>query len=88
MGEWVPVHQISTQVGFVTQLKGRITCKQYEAATIFVDHFSHLRYMHFHETLSSDETVQAKIAFEKFALCMAFKSNNIKLTMATFPTIP
>ena len=32
----------------------------------FVDHFYHLQYVHFHEMLSLDETVQVKIDFEKF----------------------
>jgi len=32
-----------------------------------VDHFSWLRYIHFHTSLTSEETIQAKMAFEKFA---------------------
>jgi hypothetical protein len=58
---------ISTQVGFVVQLKGMLTKKRYKAATVFVDHFLHLQCVHLMTTLSSDERVAAKLAFERFA---------------------
>ena len=57
---------ISTQVGFVAQLKGKLTTQRYCAATIFVDHFSRLRYVHLMQSLSSEETLAAKKAFERF----------------------
>jgi hypothetical protein len=37
---------ISTQVGFITQLKRTLTKKCYTAATIFVNHSSRLKYIH------------------------------------------
>ncbi len=67
-GECVSVDQlISTQHGFIAQLKGRLINQRYRGATVFVDHFSRLRYIHFHTSLTSEETIQAKMAFEKFA---------------------
>ena len=67
-GECVSVdHMISTQVGFFAQLKGKLTSKRYRAASIFVDHFSRLRFVHLMQDLSSDETIKAKEAFEQFA---------------------
>ena len=67
-GECISVDQmISTQVGFVAQLKGKLTLRRYRAATIFVDHFSRLRYVHLMQTLTSEETYAAKLAFERFA---------------------
>ncbi len=43
-GQCVSVDQmISTQVGFIAQLKGTLTRKRYTAATIFVDHYSRLK---------------------------------------------
>jgi hypothetical protein len=40
-GQCVSVDQLmSTQVGFVGQLKGRLTTQRYRAATVFVDHYS------------------------------------------------
>ena len=67
-GECVSVDQmISTQVGFVAQLKGRLTTQRYRAATIFVDHYSRVRYVHLMQSLTSIETIAAKRAFERFA---------------------
>ena len=37
-----------------------------EADTIFVDHFSDLSYVHLQSSTSSQETVQAKVAFEAY----------------------
>jgi len=67
-GECVSVDQMeSTQAGFVAQLKGRLTTKWYKAATVFVDHYSRLRYVHVMSSLTSKETIEAKQAFERFA---------------------
>ena len=53
--------------GFYAQLKGKLTTKQYTAATIFVDHFSRLHYVHLMTSLSSQDTIDAKQAFKQFA---------------------
>jgi hypothetical protein len=46
-GQCVSVDQlISTQVGFIAQLKETLTKKRYTAATVFVDHYSKLKYIH------------------------------------------
>jgi hypothetical protein len=45
---------------FIAQLKGRLTKTRYGAATICVDHASHLSYVYFQQQISSDETVEAK----------------------------
>jgi hypothetical protein len=67
-GHCVSVDQmISTQVGFIAQLKGTLTKKHYTAATIFVDHYSRLKYVHLMTRLTSEETIEAKQAFEHFA---------------------
>ena len=67
-GQCVSVDQmISTQVGFFAQLKGRLTNKRYRAATIFVDHFSGYKFVFLMTHLSSEETVEAKRAFERHA---------------------
>jgi hypothetical protein len=63
----VSVNQmISTQVGFIPQLKGTLTRKHYTAATIFVDHYSRLKFVHLMTRLTSEETIEAKQAFEHF----------------------
>ena len=67
-GECVSVYQLQPrELGFVAQMKGILTRKRYTASTVFVDHFSRLYYVHHQETMSSAETVDAKIAFEKYA---------------------
>jgi hypothetical protein len=67
-GECVSVDpMVSTQTGFFAQLKGKLTSKRYRAASIFVDHFSRLRFVHLMQDLSSEETINAKLAFEQFA---------------------
>jgi hypothetical protein len=67
-GECVSVNQMeSLQVGFFVQLKGKLTKKRYTGATIFVDHFSRLRFIHLMLDLSAEETLKAKRAFEQFA---------------------
>jgi hypothetical protein len=67
-GECVSIdHMISTHVGFFAQLKGKLIFKWYRAASIFVDHFSHLRFVHLMQDLPSNKTIKAKEAFEQFA---------------------
>jgi hypothetical protein len=58
---------ISTQVGFIAQLKGTRTKKRYTAATVFVGHYSRLKYIHLMTKLTSEETMEAKQAFKHFA---------------------
>jgi hypothetical protein len=66
-GQCVSVDQlISTQMGFIAQLKGTLTKKCYTAATVFVDHYSRLKYIHLMTKLTSKETMDAKQAFEHF----------------------
>ncbi len=67
-GECVSVNQMtSTEPGFYAQLKGKLTKKRYRCTTIFVDHFSCLRYVHPQVDDLSIKTVAAKRAFESFA---------------------
>jgi hypothetical protein len=60
-GQCVSVDQmILTQVGFIAQLKKTLTKKCYTAATIFIDHYSRLKYVHLMTRLTSEETIEAK----------------------------
>jgi hypothetical protein len=58
---------ISTQVGFIAQLKGGLTKQRYTAAMVFTDHYSRLQYIYLMTRLTLQETVDAKRAFEHFA---------------------
>ena len=65
-GQSVSIDQLQSPTpGLIAQLKGIQTNQRYTGATIFVDHFSWLSYVHFHRSLSSDDTVKAKRAFER-----------------------
>jgi hypothetical protein len=67
-GECVSVNQMtSTEVEFYAQLKGELTKKHYKCATVFVDHFSHLRFVHLQLVNGSDETLATKLALEQYA---------------------
>ena len=67
-GECVSVDQLeSSQVGFLAQNKGRLTRDRYKAATVFIDHYSRVRYIHLMKEISSKETIKAKHAFETWA---------------------
>ena len=67
-GDCVSVDQLESPTpGFLAQLKGGLTKRRYGAATVFVDHASRLGYVHLQGRITSDETVQAKQAFEAYA---------------------
>jgi hypothetical protein len=73
-GKMVSVDQLeSSAAGFISQLKGRLTRRRYKAATVFVDHFSRMSYVHLQESLTSADTVEAKEAFEAFARNMGVR---------------
>jgi hypothetical protein len=67
-GECVSVNQLtSTEVGFYAQMKVKLTKKRYRCATVFVDHYSCLRFVHLQVDDSSVKTITAKCAFKTFA---------------------
>ena len=44
-----------------------LTKARYTGATVFVDHFSRLDYVHLHERNTAEAIVDGKLAFERFA---------------------
>ena len=65
-GQCISVDQLeSPSPGLIAQLKGIPTMQRYNAATIFVDHYSRYTYVHLQQTLSSEDTVRAKRAYER-----------------------
>lgn len=67
-GQCISVDQLeSTTPGLIAQIKGWLTKKRYRVATIFVDHFSGLSYIHLQKSTNADETLEAKLAFERYA---------------------
>ena len=73
-GQCVSVDQLeSTTLGFIAQLKGKLTTQRYQYGTVFVDHYSRMTYIYLQKRLTSDETVQAKRAFERNAMLLGVK---------------
>jgi hypothetical protein len=67
-GDCVSVdHLESSTPVFVAHLKGILTKRRYTCATVFVDHYSRLGYVHMQQKLTSDETVEARHDFEAFS---------------------
>jgi hypothetical protein len=68
-GECVSVdHMQSTEPGFYGQAKGALTKTQFCNATIFINHYSPLKFVYLMTTnLTSNKTINAKRAFKQFA---------------------
>ena len=66
-GSCVSVDQLESRtLGLIGHMKGTPTVQRYRCATIYVDHYSRLSYVHLQKQLTSDKTVQGKVAFETF----------------------
>ncbi len=66
-GDCVSVDQMVSPVpGLIAQLKGYPTKERYNAATIFVDHYSDLTFCHLQINVGAKETINAKEAFERY----------------------
>ena len=67
-GDCVSVDQLkSSAPGLIGQIKGWLTRERQHIATVFVDHYSDLTFVHVSNSDTSVETVEAKEAFERFA---------------------
>jgi hypothetical protein len=64
-GQCVSVDQMeSSSMGFIGQLKGKLTTRRYKYCTVFIDNFSRYKYIYLQSSLSSKESLEAKVAFE------------------------
>ena len=67
-GAVVSIDQLESPVpGFVPIAKGQPTVRRYRGASVVVDHASDFTYVHMHQHLTMDETIDAKHAFERLA---------------------
>ena len=65
-GQCVSVDMLKSPTpGLVAQMAGWITGKRYWYATVFVDHYSRLGYVHLQKTQSAKETLEGKALFER-----------------------
>ena len=57
----------STSVpGLQAQLQGRPTLSRYHYATVFIDHYSGLKYVHLHERKDAEPVLAGRLAFERY----------------------
>jgi hypothetical protein len=64
----VSVDQLEPSIpGFIGQMTGRLTNQCIVASTVYVDHASDLSYDYLQTSMTSEETLKSKLAFEKFA---------------------
>ena len=63
----------SSMVGFIAQLKGKLTTQRYQYATMFMDQHSRYTYVYLQRAITSAETVQAKHSFECLAEDMGIR---------------
>jgi hypothetical protein len=67
-GDIDSVDQLESSIpGFIGQMTGRLTRQRIVGSTIYVDHASDMSYIYHHTSMTSEETVKGKQAFEKFA---------------------
>jgi transposase InsO family protein len=67
-GDVVSVDQLESSIpGFIGQITGKLTKQCIVASTIYVDHASDLSYVYHQTSMTSEETLKSKQAFEKFA---------------------
>lgn len=84
-GGCVSVDQIvSGQTGMVPQTRGHRTLDRFVGATVFVDNFSSFVYIHMMRSLSADETMDAKFAFERVAHDYGVKIMNYRADNGRF----
>jgi hypothetical protein len=77
LGQCVSVDQLESPVaGFVGQNKRFFHRKRCKVATVFVDHFSRLSFVHLQESTKGAETLLAKRAFEACAASFGVKVLN------------
>ena len=67
-GVVVSIDQLESPVpGFMPIAKGQPTVRRYRGASVFVDHASDFTYVHMHQHLTTDKTIDTKLAFERLA---------------------
>ena len=67
-GECVSIDQLESPTpGMIAQMKGIPTLRRYKYVTVIVDHFSRYTFVHPSETITSKETLKAKLTCEQLA---------------------
>jgi hypothetical protein len=68
-GEVISVDQLESSIlGFIGQMTEKLTRQHIVASTVFVDYASDFSYVYHQTSMTSEETLKSKLAFEIFAL--------------------
>ena len=87
-GQVVAVDQMtSPTAGLVAQMAGFITKKRYKYATVFVDQATGFGYVHIQKSPSAEETLEAKVAFEKMAAAHGVRVQNYHADNGVFTSL-
>jgi hypothetical protein len=65
----------SSKPDFIGQMTGKLTKQHIVACTVFVDHASNFSYVYHKTSMTSEETLKSKLAFEIFHQHMEYTSN-------------
>ena len=60
-------HLISHEPGIIPQVTGRLTYERYVGAILFTDNFSNFTFTYLIKSISTEETLKGKIAYERVA---------------------
>lgn len=86
-GQVVSIDQlVSLTHGFIPTHHGKPTLKRYIGATVFIDHFSNFIYAHLMMEMDAEETVEAKLAFERLASSHGVTINHYHANNGLFDT--
>ena len=84
-GKCFSVDQIQSGIpGFVPTWKGKPTTKEYNAATVFVDHASKWIFLNLHESTGAEEAVNAKLCFERAIESCGVKAKQFRTDNGVF----
>ena len=80
-GAVVSIDQLESPIpGFVLIARGQPTTSCYHGASVFADHASSFTYVHLHQAMTTQETIDAKHAFEciaeQHAVCIRYYHSN------------
>ena len=82
-------HLISHEPGIIPQVTGRLTYERYVGAILFTDNFSNYTYTHLIKSMSTEETLKGKIAYERVAKqygvkIKAYRADNLRFNDKDF----
>ena len=67
-GDYISVDQLTSPTpGMIAQMTRKLTTKRYKHATVYVDQATRLGFVYLQKTQSTEETIESKQAFERYA---------------------